>query len=248
MKTQEHPNAKLQKSSIIFLQLGIILAMLLAYGVLESKFEQQVLPDLVSEQVDPEVFIYPEVPPKIIIEQPQQPTEIVEPPKTKEPVHKIKIGENNPDAKEPVLVPTQPSNETDINKAIGSLPDITGEPNDEPIPFILLEEAPVYPGCEGLENNEAKACFAKKISQFVNKKFNTGLAEGLGLQGKQRIAVLFVIDKNGNVTDIEATASHKGLEKEARRIIQKLPQMTPGMQRKRPVAVKYTLPISFQVY
>ena len=248
MKTQEHPNAKLQKSSIIFLQLGIVLAMLFAYGILESKFEKKTFSDFVSEQVEPEVFIYPEAPPKISIEQPFKSKEIIEPQKPKKPINKIKIGENTPDTKEPVLTPTEPSDGEDINKAIIGLPDITNETDEKPIPFILLEEAPVYPGCEDLKNEEAKACFTKKISRFVNKKFNTGLAEDLSMQGKQRITVMFVIDKYGNVTDIEASAPHRRLEKEAKRVIEQLPQMTPGMQRKRPVPVKYALPISFQVY
>jgi len=42
-------------------------------------------------------------------------------------------------------------------------------------------------------------------------------------------------------------APHKQLEKEAKRILKKLPQFTPGKQRRKSVKVKYTLPISFQI-
>ena len=67
------------------------------------------------------------------------------------------------------------------------------------------------------------------------------------MTGKQRIFALFTIDKNGLVTDIIIKAPHKKLEKEALRVIEKLPEMIPGKQRKRAVAVKYTLPIVFQI-
>jgi protein TonB len=36
-------------------------------------------------------------------------------------------------------------------------------------------------------------------------------------------------------------------KKEAKRIMNKLPQFTPGKQRRKPVKVKYTLPITFHV-
>ena len=74
------------------------------------------------------------------------------------------------------------------------------------------------------------------------------LANELGLTpGKQRINVMFKIDKTGNITDIQARAPHKRLEAEAIRVVSLLPQMTPGKQRGRAVPVKYSLPITFLV-
>ncbi len=64
---------------------------------------------------------------------------------------------------------------------------------------------------------------------------------------KKRIFVLFRIDKNGKVTDVRARAPHPRLQKEVVDVIGSLPTMTPGSQRGRPVAVKYSLPILFQV-
>jgi len=118
----------------------------------------------------------------------------------------------------------------------------------KPIDFFILEEAPIFPGCEGLKGNASKKCFTKQMSKFVNRTFDTCIAEELNLTGKQRIFALFSIDKNGLVTDIIIKAPHKKLEKEALRIIQKLPEMIPGKQRTKPVAVKYTLPFIFEVY
>ena len=86
-----------------------------------------------------------------------------------------------------------------------------------------------------------------KIAKFVQRKFNTDLAGDLGLSGKQRISVIFKINKNGDVTGVRSRAPHPRLEKEAARVINLLPKMKPGRQRGKAVIVPYSLPITFQV-
>jgi protein TonB len=86
-----------------------------------------------------------------------------------------------------------------------------------------------------------------KITKFVQKKFNTDLAGDLGLTGKQRISVIFKIDKKGNVTGVRSRAPHPRLEKEAARVVNMLPKMKPGRQRGKAVVVPYSLPITFLV-
>ena len=87
----------------------------------------------------------------------------------------------------------------------------------------------------------------KKIAKFVQRKFNTDLAGDLGLTGRQRISVIFKINKTGDVTGVRARAPHPRLEKEAQRVINLLPKMQPGKQRGVAVTVPYSLPIIFQV-
>ena len=118
---------------------------------------------------------------------------------------------------------------------------------DIDVPFSVIENVPIFPGCEKGNNSAKRDCMSKKIAQFVNKKFNTELASDLGLSGRQRINVIFKIDKTGNVVGIRARAPHPGLEKEATRVIGLLPKMKPGKQRGKPVNVPYSLPIIFQV-
>ena len=62
------------------------------------------------------------------------------------------------------------------------------------IPFAVIEQVPVYPGCESGTNDEQKKCMAKKISDHVNSNFNVKLANELKLKGKQKIYVQFKID------------------------------------------------------
>ena len=107
---------------------------------------------------------------------------------------------------------------------------------------------PVYPGCNKKASNfKKRKCMSSAISEFVVRKFDTDIAKDLGLSGKQRIAVIFKIDKNGNAVGVRSRASHPRLEKEAARVINMLPRMIPGTVNGQPVIVPYSLPITFQV-
>lgn len=120
----------------------------------------------------------------------------------------------------------------------------------EEIPFIMIEDAPIFPGCEKYKSSkeQLKKCMSEKIQKHVGRKFNTSLADRLGLdEGRKRITVMFTIDENGVVTDIQSRGPHPKLEKEAERVVKLLPKMEPGKQRKQNVKVKYTLPIVFTV-
>ena len=88
---------------------------------------------------------------------------------------------------------------------------------------------------------------SEKVMKFVQRKFDTDLANDLGLEGRQRISVQFKIDRNGKVVDVRARAPHPRLEQEAIDVVKALPKMTPGKQRGQPVGVLYALPILFQV-
>jgi len=242
-KKKQHRFDKLQKSSILFTQLGLVLALLIVYLALEYTtikeitIPHEVIPDDEIAFLDydiPEVYIEKK---NAVKKQP-----IV---KKLTPIIEIKTVPNGTPIETVVLDPPI-DDDTHVNfDSISEAPEFIDD--GEPLPFYIIEDAPIFPGCDGLDNLASKQCFTSKISKFVNKKFNTGLAEGLQVSGKQRIWVQFKIDKNGNVSDIVANSPHKSLEKEAIRVVQKLPQMTPGKQRKRPVAVKYTLPIVFSI-
>ena len=124
---------------------------------------------------------------------------------------------------------------------------VTEPPEDLEVILTIVENVPEYPGCERGSNAEKRKCMSKKIEKFVQRKFNTDLAGDLGLAGKQRISVMFKIDKNGNVTGVRSRAPHPRLEKEAARVINMLPKMKPGRQRGKAVVVPYSLPITFKV-
>jgi hypothetical protein len=115
---------------------------------------------------------------------------------------------------------------------------------EESIAFMKLDKAPTFPGCpEG-----DKDCFNKEIQKHFFKNFNSQIANQLGLKsGKNRMIMLFSIDKQGNVADIRVKAPHKDLEAEAIKVINMLPIMTPGEHDGKTVHVKYTLPLRIDI-
>jgi len=117
----------------------------------------------------------------------------------------------------------------------------------EDVPFAVIDEVPIFPGCEGTKD-ELRTCLQEKITAQVNSNFNTDLAKNLGLtSGLKRIFVMFKIDKGGNITDVKSRAPHQKLADEAIRVINLLPKMVPGKQNGDVVSVKYSLPIAFKV-
>lgn len=119
---------------------------------------------------------------------------------------------------------------------------------DNIVPFSVVESVPIYPGCEKAQGNQGKKqCMSKKIAKYINKKFNTSIASNLGLEGKQRVNVIFKIDRTGSVIDVRARAPHPDITKEAIRVIKRLPKMKPGKQKGKAVIVPYSLPIIFMV-
>ncbi len=118
------------------------------------------------------------------------------------------------------------------------------------VPFAVVDEVPLYPGCEGSDNKIRKKCTSDKISQFVSDNFNMKLVESLRLKpGKYRTAVHFKIDKEGNVVDVSArnVNGSEEIEREAIRVVSLFPKMKPGIQRGKTVGVLYGLPIIFEV-
>ena len=157
----------------------------------------------------------------------------------------IDIVDDEEEVEETVIESTEKDQEDEILE----VEDVEVEEVNEEVevPFSVIENVPEYPGCEKGSNADKRKCMSDKIAKFVQRKFNTDLAGDLGLSGKQRINVIFKIDKNGNVTGVRSRAPHPRLEKEAARVINLLPKMKPGRQRGKAVVVPYSLPITFKV-
>jgi len=86
---------------------------------------------------------------------------------------------------------------------------VTEEVENSDVPFSVIEDAPIYPGCKG-DRASLMKCFRYSIQKHVARSFNIGLANELGLAaGKKKVYVVFKIDKNGNVVDVRAEAHTK---------------------------------------
>ncbi len=238
MDIKKNPKSNLENFSKIFMQIGLVLALFVTYIAIENKTYDRTFDELgvatmnmddeedvpITERIEPEI---PKTPP----------------PPTPE---KIEVVEDEKEVEETVIETT----ETDETEAVEveEIEEVEEvEEVIEDVPFTIIEDVPVFPGCKG-NKKELKACFNKKMQKHFAKKFDSDLPNELGLSpGKKRLIMLFKIDRTGNIVDIRAKAPHPRLQKEAIRIIKLLPKMTPGRQRGKAVGVKYTLPMRIDV-
>src|SRR5690606_37183026 len=112
------------------------------------------------------------------------------------------------------------------------------------IPFAVIEQVPVFPDCE--YSQDKKLCFTQRMQEHIMKNIHyPEEAQELGIQG--RVSVLFLIGVDGSIVDIRTRGPHELLEGEARRIIEKLPKMQPGMHKGEAVRVPFSIPITFKL-
>lgn len=120
------------------------------------------------------------------------------------------------------------------------------DPDDIELPMIAIEEVPLFPGCTQSTREEALKCFQEMMNKHIKRHFNYPEFElEMGQQGK--VFVLFKIGTDGLVKDIRLKGTNKNFEKEAKRIIDRLPKFTPGKQNGKPVTVTYGIPIKFKL-
>ena len=237
MELKKSKKADVTGNSKLYMALGLVLMLFIVYQAINHKTYDKSAIDIGQLNLDEELV--EEIP---ITQQLQTPPPPPPPPAAPEV---IEVVEDEQEVEETVIE----SSETDMEEEIVEVEEVEVEEMDEDIevPFAVIENVPIYPGCEKGNNAAKKACMSEQISKFVQKKFNTELAGELGLTGRQRINVIFKIDKNGNITGVRSRAPHPRLEAEAARVINMLPKMKPGMQRGKAVIVPYSLPIVFQV-
>jgi protein TonB len=231
---KKNPKADVARKSSLYFAIGLVIMLFISYQSINYKTYDKTNVDIglldVEDEIDEDI-------PIVDLKTPPPPP----PPAAPEVIN---IVEDEDEVEETVIE----SSEIDQEDEIIEVDEVIVEDVDEDVevPFAVIENVPEYPGCKG-SNAEKRKCMSQKISKFVQRKFNTDSAADLGLSGKQRINVIFKIDKNGNVTGVRSRAPHPRLEKEATRVINMLPKMKPGRKRGRAVIVPYSLPITFQV-
>lgn len=244
LKKGSKHDANLRKNGILNFQIGLIIAMLLVYGGLEASFmkfepfEKEMMPEI-SEVVE----FYPETNnPKV-----EKPKQEVKAQKTKvvNPTEFEVIDDKSADKLEDVIMT---DTEVDPDEEIDAGGIVYEEIVDTPIvPFDVVEDAPIFPGCEKVKEHKRAECFNKKMNRHINKHFRYPDA-AMELEQQGRVRVLFKIGVDGTITDVQMQGPSGILEKEAGRIIGKLPKMIPGKQRGTPVIVPYSVPITFKLH
>ena len=243
MKNKKSAKSNLENFSKLFMLLGLVLSLLVTYIAIEHRTmestDDNVLAYANNMQDDDEDI--PETEQELEEIKPEE-QKVAPPPVLEE----IEVIEDDDEIEETVIESTESNEDEEV--IIEDIEEVEiVEEVIEDVPFSIIEDVPVYPGCKG-NKAQLKKCLSEKVQKLVAKKFNVDLAQDLGLSpGKKRIFVMFKIDKNGNITNVQARAPHKRLEAEAKRVVGLIPKMKPGRQRGRPVGVKYSLPITFIV-
>ena len=93
-----------------------------------------------------------------------------------------------------------------------------------------------------------KDCFDDQFNRHIQKNFNypeDAVKKNIG--GK--VLVIFVIDKEGNITDIKSKGPENGqlIIEEAERIMKKLPKLVPATINRKPIPVKLTKTVTFKL-
>ncbi len=101
--------------------------------------------------------------------------------------------------------------------------------------FDVVEQMPEFPG--------GPAALMKWLNDNIKYP---AVAEENGIQG--RVVCTFVVERDGSVTDVQVARSiDPSLDKEAVRVLKKMPKWIPGKQNGSAVRVKYTVPVTFKL-
>ncbi len=208
---------------MLFTQIGLVFALAVVLLAFEWKsFEKQEY-DLASRAVDdtPEEMIE--------ITQHEKP-----PPPPAPPVQTtvIEIVEDDMEIEDDIEIDVEDDQETEVQEYI---PVAEEEEEAEEVIFTVVESMPDFPGGD-----------AARI-KYLNENIKyPQMARESGIQG--RVFVTFVVEKDGNVTDVRVLRGiGGGCDEEAVRVIKNMPKWNPGKQRGKSVRVQFNMPILFKL-
>ncbi|WP_340200398.1 TonB family protein [Ascidiimonas sp. W6] len=234
MELKKNPKADLTRNSGLFFVIGLAFILAVTWGALEYKkydpnekfdYTMNVDDDLDEDVPMTEQLNTPPPPP------PPAAPEVIE------------VVEDEEEVEETVIESTE-TNQEEIIEVV-EIEEVE-EDLDVDVPFAVIEDVPVFPGCEGQPKSKLRDCFQRKMNEHIRDNFRyPEIAQELGIQG--RVSVMFTIQKDGSIGNVRMRGPDKNLEKEAMRIIKKLPKMTPGKQRGRAVRVPFSIPINFKL-
>ena len=232
MEPKKNPKADISRNSGLYFAIGLAFTMFVVWRALEwKKYDESANYDIalnVEDQLDEEVPM---------TEQLKTP-----PPPPPSAPEVIEVVEDEEEVEETIIESTETSQDQEVIEIeeveVGEIDE------DISVPFAVIEDVPVFPGCEGA--SDKKACFQEQMQKHISKHFSyPEIAQEMGVQG--RVNVMFVIQRDGSIGGIRMRGPDKNLEAEALRIIELLPKMTPGKQRGRAVKVPFSIPITFRL-
>ena len=228
MKKKKTLKADLETKRLLFVEIGLALALAVVYGA----FEYSSVEISTAELVDSSVVLDDD----FII-----PATFETPPPPPPAVPKIELSDIIDIVDDDIEV------DDDLFKTIEDDPSsgieiydyydvVEVEVDEAPIPFAIVEQKPKFNGGD-----------ANEFSRWVNKRLvYPQICVENGVQG--RVTLSFTVMPDGSLANISVLRGvDKELDKEALRVVSSSPRWEPGRQRDRAVPVTYTFPVIFSL-
>ncbi|MEL6614442.1 MAG: energy transducer TonB [Bacteroidota bacterium] len=237
MALRKTPEADIKRKYPFYVQIGAVLALLLVLGAftvpLSGSEEVTVMAD------DNEIIEIEDIEQTKIVEPPPPPPPA--PPPPQEVPDDAEIEEVVIDAMDDMFSDTDFTPREPVAAGPGDPPPPPpGEPEPEPEPE---EPEPTEP--EIFEVVEQSPELIGGIPELQKRVEYPEMARRAGVEG--RVFLQFVVDERGQVSDAVCARSPNDLLCEAALDALRKSEFRPGMQRGRPVKVRFTLPVDFKL-
>ena len=226
MEVKKSPKADLEGKKSTWLLIGYVVV--LAFMFVAFEWTQRDVKIDTSQAVADVVFEEEIIP---ITETPEQAAP--PPPEAPKVAELLEIVDDKADIEETTTIINE-DNQARVEVKYVPVQVVEEEPEEQTI-FEVVENMPDFPG--------GQAALMQYLAK--NIKYPT-IAQENGTQG--RVIVQFVVNRDGSIVDAKVVRSvDPYLDKEALRVINTMPKWKPGMQRGKPVRVKFTVPVMFRL-
>ena len=225
MEEKKSPKANLENKKLMFIQIGMIVSLLVAWLAFEHKSydKREIDPSLLNREVviDEEMVE--------ITKQDEQKPQPMEVPKQ---TTQLEIVQDDVEVDDIEINAEVEQNEV-LEEYVA--PEVVEEEVVEQEIFKIVEEMPAFPGGEA------------KLMEYVAKNVKyPQIARETGVQG--RVYVNFVVEPDGSVSNVSVLRGiGGGCDEEAIRVVKNMPKWKPGKQRGKAVRVSYMLPVNFKL-
>ena len=225
MEEKKSPKANLENKKLMFIQIGLIISLAVAWAVFEMKsYDKREIDESLlrqTELLDEEMVE--------ITKQEEPKPQPVEMPKT---TTQLEIVEDDVEVEDIEINAEMDQNEV-VEEYVA--PVIEEEEVVEQEIFQIVEEMPSFPGGEA------------KLLEYVAKNVKyPQIARESGIKG--RVFISFVVEPDGSVSNVKVLRGiGGGCDEEAMRVVKSMPKWKPGKQRGKAVRVSYMLPVNFQL-
>ena len=225
MEEKKTAKANLENKKLMFMQIGLIISLLIAWLAFEHKSYAQ---REVDESLHRQAVELDEEMVEITKQEEVKPQPVEVPKQTTQ----LEIVNDDVEVEDIEINAEVEQNEV-IEEYVA--PEVVEEEVQEQEIFQIVEQMPEFPGGEG------------KLMEYVAKNIKyPQIARETGIQG--RVFVGFVVEPDGSISNVKLLRGiGGGCDEEAMRVIKSLPKWKPGKQRGKAVRVSYQIPVFFKL-